>query len=481
MTHVKTLPVLRTLSALLAVTALVALWGVVAPATAAAPSADRPTDERFVATELPNSPAGRQLRWLIDASARLPLSEAELRAHFAKEVLAMPGFSPAEANKGLALLSGERGMQLSGLVATAPKALVAVVAGAGGRELVVTLAVNRTGRIVVLTTIRAAADAPAVALPAPTGRNVVGTDVVQVVDRARGGRRLMITRWYPAVPSARKQPRAAYVSPRMRAVLGFPSVRVHARTGARALPGRLPLVLFSPGATGSRVVYQALAEDLASHGYLVVAVDHTGEAPVEFRGGRIDLPTWWANPPTSAGFEATVAGWQATRVSDLRFLLRRLGTMTGPRPDLRRTASMGHSLGGSTSAALMRVEARIRAGIDLDGSIVGAAAKHGVPRPFMVFGTVGRDSTIQGLLEHSSGPRLALSVKGLVHGSFSDLPVVAPASLSVGKWRASAKDIVMQRVYVRAFLDRYVRGLPSPLLDGPSPRFPRVTFTYRGL
>ena len=87
-THVKKLPVLRTLSALLAVTALVALWGVVAPATAAAPSANRPTDERFVATELPNSPAGRQLRWLIDASARLPLSEAELRAHFAKEVLA---------------------------------------------------------------------------------------------------------------------------------------------------------------------------------------------------------------------------------------------------------------------------------------------------------------------------------------------------------------------------------------------------------
>ena len=31
----------------------------------------------------------------------------------------------------------------------------------------------------------------------------------------------------------------------------------------------------------------------------------------------------------------------------------------------------------------------------------------------------------------------------------------------------------MRHVYVRAFLDRYVRGLPSPLLDGPSPPLPR--------
>jgi hypothetical protein len=144
-TDVKKLPVIRTLSALLAVTALAALWGVVVPASAASPTDNRPTDERFVATELPNSPAGRQLRWLIDASARLPLSEAELRAHFAKEFLAMPGGSPAETNQGLALLSGERGMQLRGLVAVAPKALVAVVAGAGSRELGVTLAVNHAG------------------------------------------------------------------------------------------------------------------------------------------------------------------------------------------------------------------------------------------------------------------------------------------------------------------------------------------------
>lgn len=394
----------------------------------------------------------------------------------------MPGLSPAETNKGLALLFGANGMQLRGLVAVEPKALVAVVAGLRGQEFVVTLVVDRTGLVGFPTTITAAAAAPAVALPAPSGREVVGTDVVQLVDRARGGRRLMLTRWYPAVPSARNRPAAAYASPRLTAVLGIPRVRVHAHSGARALPGRLPVVLFSPGGDTPRVLYQALAEDLASHGYLVIAVDHTGEAPVEFPGGRIGLPTWWTNPPKAATFEASPRKSQATRVLDLQLILRSLSMPSnGPRPDLRRIASMGHSLGGSTSAALMRVEPRILAGIDLDGSIFGTAAKRGVPRAFLIMGTGRLDSSTQGLLEHSSGPRLGLNVKGLQHLSFSDLPVVAPAAVSVGKWRASAQDIVIQRVYVRAFLDRYVLGLPSPLLDGPSPRYPRVTFNYRGL
>ena len=94
-------------------------------------------------------------------------------------------------------------MQLSGLVAMRRRRSSRLWPVPEVEKFVVTLAVNRAG-LIVRTGLAAAADAPAVALPTPTGRNVVGTDVVQVVDRARGGRRLMITRWYPAVPSARK-------------------------------------------------------------------------------------------------------------------------------------------------------------------------------------------------------------------------------------------------------------------------------------
>jgi hypothetical protein len=126
----------------------------------------------------------------------------------------------------------------------------------------------------------------------------------------------------------------------------------------------------------------------------------------------------------------------------------------------------------------MRAEPSIRAGVDMDGSIFGAARKRGVPRAFLVMlGGRKPDATVRGLLSHSHGPRLALEFAGFEHFSFSDLPVVAPAGPDVGK-KPSVRDIVVQRAYLRAFLDRYVLRRRSPLLDGPSRRFPQVRFAY---
>jgi dienelactone hydrolase len=282
----------------------------------------------------------------------------------------------------------------------------------------------------------------------------------------------MLSRWYPAAAASRRRPRAPYASPRLAAALGLPRVRTHARQGARPRSGRLPVVLFSPGLRTPRIVYQALAEDLASRGYLVVAVDHTGEAPVEFPGGRFAVPT--LPPPRPI---ATAA---ATRLADMRLVLRRLPTLPrGPQPDRRRVAAVGHSFGGSTAAALMRAEPAIRAGVDLDGSIFGAARRGGVPRAFLVMtGGGGLDDTLRSMLRRSRGPRLALAFAGLEHMSFSDLPVVAPESVRA-RGTSAARDIAVQRTYLRAFLDRFLLGRRSALLERPSARRPRVTVQFR--
>jgi dienelactone hydrolase len=247
---------------------------------------------------------------------------------------------------------------------------------------------------------------------------------------------------------------------------------VHARTNTRARRGRLPVVLFSPGGGTAREMYQSLAEDLASHGYLVLAVDHTGETPVQFPDGHVEGRSVPARHP--------IATDAAIRLKDMRLILRRLNTMApGPTGDRRRIAAIGHSLGGSTAAALMRVDRSVRAGIDLDGSIFGPARRTGVGGAFMVMvGHDGLDESIRGLLTHSRGPRLALRIAGFVHFSFSDLPVTAPALVGAPK-PPSVRDIALQRAYVRAFLDRYVRGRRAALLDGPSRRWPQVGFPYR--
>jgi dienelactone hydrolase len=453
----------------LAVAALVLLP---AAATAQADAPAAATAVHVVATQPPDTPAGRQLQWFIDASTRLPISDAELRAHITEAQLASPGGSPAETNALLRDVFDESGARLVDVTLSQPDSLIAIVTGRGGLRLSLVFAVNHEGLIEFASLNPVVSTAPAT-LPAPSGPSAVGTDVIELTDHARAQRRLILTRWYPAAGHATSYPLATYAGPLLSSALGLPTVRVHARVGATPRRGRLPVVLFSPGLGTPRVLYQAIAEDLASHGYLVVAVDHTGEVPVDLPDGRFALP--------SGDPEQSIAAVTAVRLADMRLVLRHLNTMAaGPRADRRRIAAIGHSLGGSTAAALMRAESSIRAGVDMDGSIFGRARSRGVPRAFLVM-LAGRssDASIRGLLKHSDGPRLALEFAGFEHMSFSDLPVIGPDGPDVGKTR-SARDIVAQRAYLRAFLDRYVRGRRARLLDGPSRRFPQVHVAYRG-
>ncbi|WP_424184783.1 hypothetical protein ACOBQX_23210 [Actinokineospora sp. G85] len=56
------------------------------------------------------------------------------------------------------------------------------------------------------------------------------------------------------------------------------ATRVWSREDALPLPGRRPLVLLSPGFGTPRQTLTGLAEDLASNGYVVAAVDHAYES-----------------------------------------------------------------------------------------------------------------------------------------------------------------------------------------------------------
>ena len=119
-------------------------------------------------------------------------------------------------------------------------------------------------------------------------------------------------------------------------------------------PGPRPLVVFSHYAGGHRRTATFLCTHLASHGYVVAAVDHSevvaaelapraGETPGE-RRTRIDA----------------VIG---SRVPDVRFLLDYLldGQAGGVVLDARRVGLAGHSLGGWTVLATPESDPRVRA------------------------------------------------------------------------------------------------------------------------
>ncbi|GAA0953283.1 alpha/beta hydrolase family protein [Virgisporangium aurantiacum] len=350
-------------------------------------------------------------------------------------------------------------------------------------------------------------------LPAPTGPNRVGTVSLHLIDASRPApwvpatptREFMVQIWYPAT-SVRGYPRAPWVSPGVEAILNPPgsSVRLpvtHGHIGAPARSGQHPVVLYSPGLGIDRAASTALVEDLASRGSIVVTIDHTYEArAVEFPGGRV-VETAMPTPTTPAEEEQLLATALAVRVADTRFTLDKLTLINrGGNPDvarrplprglrgaldLSRVGMLGHSMGGATTAEAMYEDRRLRAGLNLDGSVFGQVVTAGLDRPFLLLGSQSDgdepDETWVKLWSHLRGPRHQLELLGSGHLSFCDYQVLLPQSgIPPGDLEPllgtidGRRSVAVQRVYVAAFFDRYLRHGDGRLLSGPSRTYPEM-------
>ncbi|WP_405395767.1 serine hydrolase [Microbispora hainanensis] len=94
--------------------------------------------------EIPDSPVGEQLRWLLEASAALPIPEDQISAHFSAAFLEQ--ISPAQLNGVLQSLGG---LRLESLADVTPTTLTGVVTTGVGR-LQISMAVDGDGRIATL-------------------------------------------------------------------------------------------------------------------------------------------------------------------------------------------------------------------------------------------------------------------------------------------------------------------------------------------
>lgn len=376
---------------------------------------------------------------------------------------------------------------------------------------------------------------PAVVLPVPSGAAEIGTTTLHLVDPNRAdpwrpdqSRELMVTVTYPAT-AVENYPLAHYVSTEaaptasrdLAAALHLPvefenllGIHTDAHTGAPVLATAehsLPLVLYSPGAAVPRGLGTGEAEDLASRGYIVVSIDHTYEAlAVEFPGGRIveGIPSP-DDPAQSAQWVRTAL---AARVADTRFVLDALTALAdGQNPDAEQRAlpeglgraldlshvgMFGHSLGGFTAAEAMAHDARIDAGVNLDGMIgigedVGLDAPRGLDRPLLMMSSQqianieGVEPSWNDFWDNTRGWARQVELADSGHYSFTDLQTLVPPVAT-----AVAPDITGQyigtirperatlatREYVAAMFDRFLRDRAAPLLDGPSAEFPEVRY-----
>ncbi|MER5410498.1 hydrolase [Streptomyces sp. NPDC002769] len=368
------------------------------------------------------------------------------------------------------------------------------------------------------TLSRGRASAVQLKLPAPSGPYKVGTFSQHLVDKSRTdpyvsgnrARELMVTYWYPA-SSTSGHP----VAPWMPSISGahflysrglspqqvtLPQTSSHVLAPVDTKLGKLPVLLYSTGLHSDRAMGTALAEDLASRGYIVIAVDHTHDASeVQFPGNRLEVNTMPAGSHSSDTLNV--------RAADIRFVINQLGTIAkGGNPDvdhaklpsgLSKSVDTSHigmfgwSLGGAAVDTAMQLDHRIDAGANLDGQFFGTAPSKDLSRPFMLFssGTHNRnnDSSWRKLWPHLKGYRVDIQLHGSRHLSFSDnewlVPQVAPLLGlspeqvqqqygSIGPDRA----IKIQRVYLAAFFDKQLRGKHTTLLNGSSGSYPEIAF-----
>lgn len=187
-----------------------------------------------------------------------------------------------------------------------------------------------------------------------------------------------------------------------------------------------PTIFFSPGGLVNAWMYYGQLADLASRGYTVVAVDHPGEPPLVL----------WPNGTETTGFPLDVAltlplinRMHEYRVDDLTAVLVWFASyvkQTHAPFDASTFFTMGHSLGGSAAMGAMPRHKGVKAGVNVDGGLWGAATTD-VRRPVLMFSSINhtdtdwRDPSWAEFPRHQSAWWQKIAIYGAGHLDYSDL------------------------------------------------------------
>jgi len=274
-----------------------------------------------------------------------------------------------------------------------------------------------------------------------------------------------------------------------------------------------PVLVYNHGGSWTRFSATFSTEWLASHGYIVVSVDHTGfnKTTVFPDGYRFVADTLRTPARTGELKDDAIANWNylntvvfPTWTADARFVLDRLeelnrtrGSLFHKRLDLDRIGVFGWSFGGATSVQLSKDDPRVKAAVDHDGQLFGDVREKGTTRPVMLIhnsqtpqelGTTDRDREVMAELvsmvrawdstfrASSTNDWYDVTIAKTTHGHFSDLTLFFPKNVAQLE-PSRAHEII--NAYTLAFFDKYLRGRDSDLLAGPSPSYPEVAFRKR--
>ena len=338
-------------------------------------------------------------------------------------------------------------------------------------------------------------------LPKPTGRYAVGRRLLYILDSSRiddkavrpdREREFMTIVWYPAAGQT-SEPSSSWIpalwadsaagdlmmfTRRVRPPLTIQDIarvvsttRSFARDSApvASTDRPFPVVIFSPGNVVMPSYYATLAEELASHGYVVIGHVPAGYSrSVVLPDGRV-----YARQPFD-----NIDTW----IGDIRYLVSHLSAWNrdSRHPlhdclDTMRIALAGHS-GGANASEVVTSDRRVAAVAAIDPGVTDTAWATAKPTLILSSDWGGRaavDTSVADMLQERVVFRrhlrngFALTVKGAQHMSFTDISAIPRLQLGVN---ALEQVLATRRVLV-AFFDEALRGFHSDLLrggDGPA-------------
>ncbi|MGZ4767905.1 MAG: poly(ethylene terephthalate) hydrolase family protein [Ilumatobacteraceae bacterium] len=307
----------------------------------------------------------------------------------------------------------------------------------------------------------------AIVLPVPSGDAAVGVAASGFPDTVV---------YYPAVAGTGRGHRR-YVEPDWASAAGLDPAQMDrvvsaAQIDATPAPAAAPrpVVLLTPGWRSIVAFSTSLAEDLASHGYVVLAT-------------QTDVVAEWSHPKSTTE-DRNKRFALVTHVLDY-VETASLPALVGP-IDVRRIAVGGHSYAGTIAFDASLTDRRIAVMIDIDGSARGQpTARTPQPRPSLVLVTVNGGAASDpslGTLAARSPHIVPVGVVDALHLDVTDAPsipsVLGTSVFSTLLGRVGAIGTTDTSTIVRRFLDatlgpherqpsgeELVEGLPSATSD----------------
>jgi platelet-activating factor acetylhydrolase isoform II len=357
---------------------------------------------------------------------------------------------------------------------------------------------------------------PVPIIPAPSGPYIVGTRIYELTDTSRKeqysgkdeARRFMIQVWYPSEPSTSDQrapwmEHAYIVAPAIATYIRMPSffldhlalVKVPAYKDSKVAQTNagFPVILFSHGWNGFNAQNTGQALELASHGFVVIGVQHTyGAVITVFPDGTIAR-----NNPSALGtddmpndeYEAIayklVNQWAGDLGYTLDFMELQNRATSSPfyqSLDFSRVGVFGHSTGGGAGIQFCGIDPRCKALFGEDPfmrPVTYEVIDAGVTQPsFFMFSQFWTDDVksrnnelFHRFYPHAKDSLGVVFITGTKHYDFSDIPLLSPLAPQLGlKGPINGKRVTtIVKDYLLSFFEATLNGKPDSLFKNPSP------------